>query len=84
MIIEKGKEKDELPRATGIEFQTGSGEIIYCWAGKEVILCAGAIASPKLLMLSGVGDRVALQRLGIACVSDVPAVGKNLQDHPVM
>ncbi len=48
---------------------------------REVILCAGAIASPHLLMLSGVGDGAALQALGIPVVLDRPAVGQNLQDH---
>jgi choline dehydrogenase len=47
----------------------------------EVILAAGAINSPKLLMLSGVGDATALRGLGIEVVADVPGVGKNLQDH---
>ena len=51
-------------------------------ADKEVILSAGAINSPKLLMLSGVGDAKALRSLGIEVVADVPGVGQNLQDHP--
>ena len=50
-------------------------------ADKEVILAAGAINSPKLLMLSGVGDAKVLRSLGIEVVADVPGVGKNLQDH---
>ena len=50
-------------------------------ADKEVVLTAGAINSPKLLMLSGVGDAEALRSLGIEVVADVPGVGKNLQDH---
>ena len=50
-------------------------------ADKEVILAAGAINSPKLLMLSGVGDSKVLRGLGIEVVADVPGVGKNLQDH---
>ena len=50
-------------------------------ADKEVILAAGAINSPKLLMLSGVGDAKVLRGLGIEVVADVPGVGKNLQDH---
>jgi choline dehydrogenase-like flavoprotein/predicted ester cyclase len=50
-------------------------------ADKEVILAAGAINSPKLLMLSGVGDAKALRSLGIEVVADAPGVGKNLQDH---
>jgi len=50
-------------------------------ADREVILAAGAINSPKLLMLSGVGDARALRNLDIEVVEDVPGVGKNLQDH---
>lgn len=50
-------------------------------ARKEVILCAGAVDTPKILQLSGVGDRELLERHGIAQVRQLPAVGRNLQDH---
>jgi choline dehydrogenase len=50
-------------------------------ADKEVILAAGAIGSPKLLMLSGIGDATALRGLGIDVVQDLPGVGQNFQDH---
>ena len=50
-------------------------------ARREVVLAAGAIASPQLLMLSGVGGGAALSALGIPVVRDLPAVGRNLQDH---
>ena len=50
-------------------------------ADKEVILAAGAINSPKLLMLSGVGEAKALRSLGIAVAENLPGVGENLQDH---
>jgi choline dehydrogenase len=50
-------------------------------AAKEVILAAGSIGSPKLLMLSGVGDAKALRSLGIDVVESLPGVGENLQDH---
>ena len=50
-------------------------------AAREVILCAGAIMSPKLLMLSGIGDGAALQALGLPVVLDRKSVGQNLQDH---
>jgi choline dehydrogenase len=50
-------------------------------AGKEVILAAGAVDTPKLLQLSGVADRELLARHGIPLVHDLPAVGRNLQDH---
>jgi choline dehydrogenase len=63
-------------RATGVELR--SGEIVP--AG-EVILCGGAINSPQLLQLSGVGSARELEPLGIDVVHDLPAVGENLQDH---
>ncbi|WP_218191905.1 GMC family oxidoreductase [Pseudomonas sp. B14(2017)] len=50
-------------------------------ATREVILCAGALASPQLLMLSGIGDAAQLQRHGIAVRRHLPGVGRNLQDH---
>ena len=68
-------------RATGVEVLRG-GTRQRIGARAEVILSAGAFGSPQLLMLSGVGPGVALQRLGIACVTDRAQVGSNLQDHP--
>lgn len=50
-------------------------------ARREVILCGGAVNSPQLLMLSGIGDGVRLARLGIEVIKDLPGVGENLQDH---
>ncbi|MGH8525596.1 MAG: GMC family oxidoreductase, partial [Gammaproteobacteria bacterium] len=50
-------------------------------AAKEVILCAGAIESPKLLLLSGIGDVEQLRRFGIPLVADVPGVGQNFHNH---
>ncbi|MEH1914662.1 GMC family oxidoreductase [Nostoc sp.] len=50
----------------------------------EVILSAGVFDSPKLLMLSGIGDAEHLQAMGIPVVADLPGVGQNLQDHPVV
>ena len=67
-------------RATGVEADTPAGRILFD-AAREVVLCGGAIASPQLLMLSGIGDGAALAALGIACVLHRPAVGQNLQDH---
>ncbi|XP_063988367.1 glucose dehydrogenase [FAD, quinone] [Diachasmimorpha longicaudata] len=64
----------------GVEFiRNGRREIVY--ASKEVILSAGAINSPQLLMLSGVGDARHLQQVGIKPIHDSPGVGQNLQDH---
>jgi choline dehydrogenase-like flavoprotein len=67
-------------RATGVEYERG-GAIQKALATREVILSAGAIGSPQILMLSGIGPAKHLQRHGIAVVADVPGVGENLHDH---
>jgi choline dehydrogenase len=74
IIIENG-------RATGVAYSDRSGreQIVACRA--EVVLSAGAIGSPQILMLSGVGEAAQLQANGVAVVHDLPGVGKNLQDH---
>ncbi len=69
------------PRATGIEYRQ-AGQTRRAYARREIILCAGALATPKLLLLSGVGPATALGELGIAVQQDAPGVGQNLQDHP--
>jgi choline dehydrogenase-like flavoprotein len=66
--------------ATGVEYRTAFGEVAAVRAAKEVILSAGAIGSPQLL-LSGVGPRHELEAVGVACRVDAPHVGKHLQDH---
>lgn len=66
--------------ATGIQCET-SGSTYEFSARREVILCAGAVGSPHLLQVSGVGSSAALQTAGISLVHDLPGVGKNLQDH---
>jgi choline dehydrogenase-like flavoprotein len=53
-------------------------------AGKEVILCAGAIDTPRLLLMSGIGSAAELKRLDVAVVCDLAGVGQNLQDHPLI
>lgn len=68
-------------RATGIEVMTGNQTSQQFLASKEIILCAGAFASPQLLMLSGIGDQDELKKNGIDCLHPLPGVGKNLQDH---
>jgi choline dehydrogenase len=70
----------EGKRAVGVEVDTRSGrEVIR--AGREVILAASSINSPKLLMLSGIGPAAHLKDHGIEVVADRPGVGANLQDH---
>jgi choline dehydrogenase len=67
-------------RAIGIEyFRLGIVEKVF--AAGEVIVAAGALRSPQLLLLSGIGDKAELEGLGIAVREDLPGVGKNLQDH---
>lgn len=70
----------ETKRVLGVSFEYGLGHN-QVLAGKEVILSAGALASPQLLMVSGVGDEKQLQPLGIEVVQQLPGVGANLQDH---
>lgn len=67
-------------RATGVAYRRdGVDEVV---AAGEVVLCAGGINTPHLLMLSGVGPADALRRHGIDVVLDAPNVGRHLQDHP--
>ena len=66
-------------RATGVEYRSGAGHQ-RVHAG-EVILAGGAINTPQLLQLSGVGERELLRGLGIDTVHELPGVGRNLQDH---
>ncbi len=70
----------EGTRAVGVAYRQG-GRRREARAGREVILAGGAVGSPQLLELSGVGQGERLQRLGIAVVRDLPGVGETLQDH---
>jgi choline dehydrogenase len=67
-------------RATGVEIAF-DGKIQRLTAGLEVVLSLGAMHTPKVLMLSGIGDQAELKRLGIPVVQHVPGVGQNFQDH---
>jgi choline dehydrogenase len=70
----------EGKRATGVEIAL-DGKIQRITAGLEVVLSLGAMHTPKVLMLSGIGDEAELQRLGIPVVQHLPGVGQNFQDH---
>lgn len=70
----------EKTSAVGVEYKQGK-QLLKAQVKAEVILAAGAIGSPQILQLSGVGARKLLEPLGIRVVSDLPGVGQNLQDH---
>lgn len=82
---------DSQKRAVGVEFKQGVKKqsdmrneklpIKIAKAKREVILSAGAVGSPHLLMLSGIGERQQLEQHGINCLVDLPAVGQNVEDH---
>ena len=67
--------------AIGVEYEGRDGEVRQVFARREVILSAGAVGSPHILMLSGVGPRRELEAAGVACRLDQPHVGKHLKDH---
>jgi choline dehydrogenase-like flavoprotein len=73
ILIENG-------RAVGVRIRDG-GRLVEVRADKEVLITAGVIGSPKLLMLSGIGPTDELRSLGIPIVRDLPGVGQNLHDH---
>lgn len=76
LVIENG-------RCVGVRHVV-DGRTIETHATGEVVLAAGAFDTPRLLMLSGIGDAGDLRRLGIPVVADLPGVGRNLQDHPLV
>lgn len=68
-------------RATGVAYKDKNG-ITHTASGREVILSAGAVGSPHLLMLSGLGPAAHLHEMGIDVINDLAGVGQNLNDHP--
>ena len=66
---------------TGVRYEL-DGARREAEAGREVVMCAGALETPRVLMLSGIGPSAALRRVGLPAVHDLPAVGTNLHDHP--
>ena len=71
-----------MPRAVGVEVESG-GEV-FIVEGEEIVLCAGGLASPQLLLLSGVGPAEHLREMGVPVALDSPGVGRNLRDHPMV
>ena len=82
LIVEKnsGAAPERPLRCTGVQVWNGQ-EMVTAHARAEVILSAGAIGSPQILQLSGLGSAALSQSLGIPVVQDTPGVGANLQDH---
>jgi choline dehydrogenase-like flavoprotein len=74
IVIERG-------RAVGVDYVDGRGEPQHARAEREVLVTSGAVGSPKLLLLSGIGPADELRPLGIEPVHDLPGVGRNFQDH---
>ena len=72
----------EGKRAMGVRAESG-GET-FTVEGQQIIVSSGAIASPQVLMLSGIGPAQQLQSLGITLIHDLPGVGENLRDHPAV
>jgi choline dehydrogenase-like flavoprotein len=69
-------------RAVGVEYLPSTGgDISTAFAAKEVLVAAGALHTPQVLQLSGVGPRDLLEALNIPIISDLPGVGSNLQDQ---
>ena len=71
---------DDATTATGVEFYIDTG-IATVKADKEVLLAAGAVHTPKLLQLSGIGPKKVLEAAGLETIVDLPGVGQNFQDH---
>jgi choline dehydrogenase-like flavoprotein len=77
----ESREGEGTKRALGVEYRDADGSTGFAAARREVILAAGAIGSPQILQLSGVGHVDALAALGIPVQHELPGVGENLQDH---
>jgi choline dehydrogenase len=71
----------EGSQVVGVEYRTGSGKVNQVHASREVVLAAGALATPKILQLSGIGPAKLLEKNGIPLVHDAPEVGRNFQNH---
>jgi choline dehydrogenase len=72
----------ENGRAVGVTYRDSKGAEHQVFADGEVIVAAGALVTPQLLMLSGIGPADQLRSHGLSCVADLPGVGENLIDHP--
>ncbi|KAI0950760.1 hypothetical protein AcW1_007983 [Taiwanofungus camphoratus] len=75
---------DCTPRAAGVQFTGANGDTFEVKARREVVVSAGAVHTPQILMLSGVGPASHLAAHNIPTIADLPGVGAHLQDHPVV
>ncbi|MFD8418577.1 GMC family oxidoreductase [Streptomyces sp. NPDC059466] len=73
---------DTHGRCGGVEYAHG-GDVVVARCTGEVVLCAGAVGSPQILLLSGIGSPRHLRDVGVPVTADLPGVGANLQDHPM-
>jgi choline dehydrogenase len=78
-IVERLRVVDR--RCSGVEYRTRGGSPMFAAATVEVVVTAGTIGSPQLLMLSGIGPQAHLREIGIDVLHDLPGVGANLHDH---
>lgn len=78
------EQRSGMPTAVGVEWRDASGSARQAFAKQEVVVSAGAISSPKLLMLSGIGPASELQAFGIPVHADRRQVGQNYQDHLIV
>ena len=72
---------EDARSATGIEYRDAEGTLHTLTASREVILSAGAVGSPQILMLSGIGPRREIEAVDLECLHELPGVGKHLKDH---
>lgn len=73
----------ERTHCTGLIYEQ-EGQTHTVKSAKEVLLCGGTIESPRVLMMSGIGDKTALEKVGISVAHHLPGVGKNLHDHTLL
>ncbi|KDR68216.1 hypothetical protein GALMADRAFT_146462 [Galerina marginata CBS 339.88] len=84
-LLPTGHSSAGKPTFRTVEFAQGPGEATKkITARKEVILSAGSIGTPQLLLLSGIGEKASVEKLGIKSAVNLPDVGRNLQDHPFL
>ena len=81
LLLDERQATDSACRATGVALTDGKGQPRQARAAREVVMAAGAIGTPQILQLSGIGPAALLAPLGIAVRHELPGVGENLQDH---